>query len=203
MSNESPLKALKTFSIKTEEETVARFKQLRESVGIATDGQYLTELLDRYEQPQRVADRTKELEVHISSLEAALDEVKLERDTQRQRIAELEKSLAEAQSQANDNAQQADRLQLEHEKQLQELQLGEHQAVVSFTPDNLRVLDLVCARESKRRGQQWSRSHVINYFINARFVRGLLNGDLQSIPDSELRRLGVSLKSPGKEDFDL
>lgn len=201
--SDTTLKPLKTFSLKCEEETVDRFKHLKEELGFATDGQLMTALVDRFEQPQKVVDRTKELEAERDSLKAALEEVKLDRDALVRTNEELQQQLDAADARANSNAEAANQKQLEYEKQLADLQPKDNQAVISFTPDNLRVLDIVCARESKRRNQQWSRSHVINYFINARFVRGLLNGDLESVSDSELRKAGISLKRPGKEDFEL
>lgn len=201
--SDTTLKPLKTFSLKCEEETVDRFKHLKEELGFATDGQLMTALVDRFEQPQKVVDRTKELEAERDSLKAALEEVKLDRDALVRTNEELRQQLDAADARANSNAEAANQKQLEYEKQLADLQPKDNQAVISFTPDNLRVLDIVCARESKRRNQQWSRSHVINYFINARFVRGLLNGDLESVSDSELRKAGISLKRPGKEDFEL
>lgn len=203
MSNDNPLKPLKSITIKTEEDSVNRFNNLREAVGISTSGQFFTELLDRYEQPQRIGDRTRELEEQLQQLQTKYDGEKAINEQLNSQLEALRHQNEELQGTANSNAEEANRLQLEHERQLAELAPKENQVLISFTPDNLRVLDLVCTRESKRRGQQWSRSHVINYFINARFVRGLLNGDLQSIPDSELRRMGVSLKNPGKEEFDL
>lgn len=201
--SDTTLKPLKTFSLKCEEETVDRFKHLKEELGFATDGQLMTALVDRFEQPQKVADRSRELEAERDSLKAALDEVKLDRDALVRTNEELRQQLDAADARANSNAEAANLKQLEYEKQLADLQPKDNQAVISFTLDNLRVLDIVCARESKRRGQQWSRSHVVNYFINARFVRGLLNGDLESVSDSELRKAGISLKRPGKEDFEL
>lgn len=201
--SDTTLKPLKTFSLKCEEETVDRFKHLKEELGFATDGQLMTALVDRFEQPQKVVDRTKELEAERDSLKAALEEVKLDRDALVRTNEELLQQLDAADARANSNAEAANQKQLEYEKQLADLQPKDNQAVISFTPDNLRVLDIVCARESKRRNQQWSRSHVINYFINARFVRGLLNGDFESVSDSELRKAGISLKRPGKEDFEL
>lgn len=201
--SDTTLKPLKTFSLKCEEETVDRFKHLKEELGFATDGQLMTALVDRFEQPQKVVDRTKELEAERDSLKAALEEVKLDRDALVRTNEELRQQLDAADAQANSNAEAANQKQLEYEQQLADLQPKDNQAVISFTPDNLRVLDIVCARESKRRNQQWSRSHVVNYFINARFVRGLLNGDLESVSDSELRKAGISLKRPGKEDFEL
>lgn len=201
--SDTTLKPLKTFSLKCEEETVDRFKHLKEELGFATDGQLMTALVDRFEQPQKVVDRTKELEAERDSLKAALEEVKFDRDALLRTNEELRQQLDAADARANSNAEAANQKQLEYEQQLADLQPKDNQAVISFTPDNLRVLDIVCARESKRRNQQWSRSHVINYFINARFVRGLLNGDLESVSDSELRKAGISLKRPGKEDFEL
>lgn len=194
--NGTMLRALKSLTIKTEEETIERFKGLKEAVGVSTDNQLFMALIDRFEEPQRVADRTAELEGEIGRLKELLE---AEQAAGRRLAGELE----EARRTSNENAEEATRQQLEMEQRMAELTPKENQAVISFSADNLKVLDLVCARESRRRKQQWSRSHVINYFIDARFVRGLLNGDLESVSDADLRKLGVDLKRRGKEDFDL
>ena len=77
---ENIAKPLKKFTINTEEETVELFKRLKEQSGISTDGQFFAALVDRYEQLQRVADRTRELEIELSSANHALLNVQQERD---------------------------------------------------------------------------------------------------------------------------
>jgi hypothetical protein len=78
-------------------------------------------------------------------------------------------------------------------------ELKEGEIRVFILPDNLKALDFVCARESRRRRQNWSRSHVINHFIYNRFILGNCNGDLQSISDSDCRKMGISMKSRNSE----
>ncbi|MBQ9473283.1 MAG: hypothetical protein IJU81_02595 [Bacteroidales bacterium] len=191
-----PSKLLKTFSVKTEQDTIDRFHSLKEQSGVSTDSQFLEAVLDRFEQPQRLQDRTDQLQQRIDELTQLLD-------AQQQTGRQLQAQLDEAQRQAATDADAATLLRQQSEQRIAQLTPADNQALITFSPDNLRVLDLVCTRESQRRHQQWSRSHVINYFINARFVRGLLNGDLQSVPDADLWRLGINVGGKGKEDFEL
>lgn len=196
MEEENTLKPLKKFTVNTEEDTIARFKNLKEMSGISTDGQFFGALVDRYEQPQRVADRTRELQQKLDAANATI----AQKDSE---LADLRQQLATAQGDANKNAERANQLQLENEQRVAELTPGENQRVVSFTPDNIRVLEYVAARESRRRGQPWSISHVVNFFVYARFIKGMLNGDLGSVSDAELRKLGVNLKTKAKEAVEI
>lgn len=193
----SEIKPLTTFSLKVEEDYVKQFKQLQEAAGVATANMMFQELIDRYVEPLRVNDCTEALQQELALTKAQLDTSTSQLGDAAKRIAELEQQLLDLQQAANENARVAEAQMLAHEKQMSErVKLTEGQVVVDFVGDNLKVLDYVCARESRRRKQQWTRSHVINYFINARFVRGLLNGDLGSVSDGELRKLGVSLHAP-------
>lgn len=196
MEEENTLKPLKKFTVNTEEDTIARFKNLKEMSGISTDGQFFGALVDRYEQPQRVADRTRELQQKLDAANATI----VQKDSE---LADLRQQLATAQGDANKNAERANQLQMESEQRVAELTPGENQRVVSFTPDNIRVLEYVAARESRRRGQPWSISHVVNFFVYARFIKGMLNGDLGSVSDAELRKLGVNLKTKAKEAVEI
>ena len=201
--DENTPKTLKKYTVTTEEESIDRFKLLKEQSGIATDGQFFTALIDRYEQPQRVNDRTRELSEKADNLQHLLTEAEGVKSTQQQRISELERQLAEAEGRANQNAEATNRMQLEMDEKVANLTPKENQAVVTFTPDNMKVLEYVAARESKRRGQPWSISHVINFFIYARFIKGMLNGDLGSVGDAELRKMGINLKTKAKQAVEI
>lgn len=203
MENEGNIKKLASLTIKTEQEEVDRFARLKEELGIMTSGQLLTELLDRVMQPQRINDRTKELTEKADNLQQLLTEAESTKNTQLKRIADLEQQLAEAQATANHNAEAANATQLEMQQRIDGLTLKDNQRVVSFTNDNLQVLEYVAARESKRRKQEWSISHIINFFIYARFIKGMLNGDLGSVSDSELKKIGINLKIKAKEAVEI
>lgn len=210
MDEKTNIKTLSTLSIKTEPETVDRFNRLKEELNIMTSGQLLTEMLDRIEQPQRIADRTKELENQITVLQQQLaDSEKRSTDAAsvndqlESKIEGLQRQLEETTSKANHNAEVAEAQQMAFNKQLEDIKPKENQRVVTFTPDNLKVIELVAARESKRRKQAWSISHVINFFIFARFVKGMLNGDMEAVGDSELRKIGVSLKTKAREAVEI
>lgn len=197
---ENAIKPLKSKSINgIEAEYVDKFNRLKEQCGYTSDARFLQDMLDRFENPQRVEDRTRQLE---EELQAKVD-----------RIAQLEKELEQAQATVvtleQDNAEartaaaaelQAAKNEMEQYRADNDLKEGEIR--VFILPDNLKALDFVCARESRRRRQNWSRSHVINHFIYNRFILGNCNGDLLSISDTDCRRMGISLKAgKGEKSF--
>lgn len=197
---ENAIKPLKSKSINgIEAEYVDKFNRLKEQCGYTSDARFLQDMLDRFENPQRVEDRTRQLE---EELQAKVD-----------RIAQLEKELEQAQdtvvtlAQANAEARTAAAAELQAAKNEMEQyradnDLKEGEIRVLILPDNLKALDFVCARESRRRRQNWSRSHVINHFIYNRFILGNCNGDLLSISDTDCRRMGISLKAgKGEKSF--
>ena len=217
MSDEKVVKTLKSLTIKTEDETIERFNVLKEELGVATSGQMLTEMLDRMEQPQRIADHSKELQAEIDrqrqqaaewqnkyDAEHAINEgLQAENEKLHGKVDELTGQVEEERARANQNAVSADAHELELQQHIDDLTLKAGQQVVTFTEDNLKVIQYVAARESKRRRQPWSISHVINWIVYARFIKGMLNADLEAVSDGELRRMGVNLKTKAKEAVEV
>lgn len=194
---ENAIKTLKSKSINgIEAEYKDKFERLKEQCGYTSDARFFQDLLDRFENPQRVEDRTRQLEEElqakvdrIAQLEKELDEAKaailqMEADT---RTANEQHTAALDEARRNFDTYRADN------------ELKEGEIRVFILPDNLKALDFVCARESRRRRQNWSRSHVINHFIYNRFILGNCNGDLLSISDADCRKMGISMKSRNSE----
>lgn len=165
------------------------------------EGQVFEELVERYSRPIRTNEENA----------AKVEQLTAEAETLKARIAELEEQLASAEATANSNAETANAQQLEYEQRIQAMTdeaaskaLKETERVVSFIPDCLKAVEAVAARESKRRGQPWTVSHVINFFIDSRFIKGNLNGDLSALSDSECKKLGIALNlKPSKINVDL
>ena len=190
---ENAIKQLKSKSINgIEAEYKDKFERLKEQCGYTSDARFFQDLLDRFENPQRVEDRTRQLE---EELQAKVD-----------RLAQLEKELEQAQSTILQMEADTRTANEQHTAALDEArrnfdtyradnELKEGEIRVFILPDNLKALDFVCARESRRRRQNWSRSHVINHFIHNRFILGNCNGDLLSISDADCRKMGISLKA--------
>lgn len=157
-------------------------------------GSFIEMMIEEYARPRKLEDHHKELEGRIAELE--------------QQLAERGQQLEESERKANSNAESANQQQLEYEskmaalnQQLADGQLKENQHVVTFIPENWKALELVAARESRRRNQQWTPSHVVNFFVHSRFIKGELNGDLKSIDDSDLRKAGIKIEK--KQNFEI
>lgn len=177
-------------------ETLDIYNKIKIQLDAVTDAEAFTQILSRFYQPLKV---DAENVAKIKDLEQQLSAATAERE-------QLRQQLEESDARANHNAEEANRQQLEHESAMEALRaeseaknLKETQRVVDFVPDCLKAVEIVAARESKRRNQQWTVSHVINFFIHSRFINGDLNGDLKALSDDECRKNGIALKQPSKK----
>ena len=191
--SETAIKTPKSKSIHgIEPEYVDKFNNLKEQCGYTSDARFLQDMLDRFENPQRVEDRTAQLEEKLQAATDKVADLQRQLDEAQATIVTMEQDLAQARAAADKTAKQAQD-ELAEYRAAHDLRPDEYRVVI--LPDNLKALDFVCARESRRRRQNWSRSHVINHFIYNRFILGNCNGDLQSISDADCRRMGISMKS--------
>lgn len=195
--SENAIKPLKSKSINgIEAEYVDKFNHLKEQCGYTSDARFLQDMLDRFENPQRVEDRTRQLEEELQAKVDRIAQLEKELDEAKATVVTLEHDNAEARTAAAAELQAA-KNEMEQYRADNELKEGEIR--VFILPDNLKALDFVCARESRRRRQNWSRSHVINHFIYNRFILGNCNGDLLSISDTDCRKMGISMKTRNSE----
>lgn len=178
------------FSIRARQEDVDNFREIQHSLGDPTAAEVFSNVVTRYNMPLRTNEENARRVQHLEEENATLQKQVEERDTT---IESLRQRLADAEARANDNAQAADQQQLAYEKQLRDLALKDNQRVVAFLPDCLKAVEAVAERESQRRNQEWSVSHVINFFIHSRFIKGQLNGDLKSLSDAECKKLGIAV----------
>ena len=201
---DNKIRALAQLTVRCEEADRVRFDQFHEALGFSTKGETISAIFDRFELPQKVEDRTKELQEQLASATAEVERL-------RARNLELEHELATAvqdlELQKTDADRFADCSRQSSEEQQQQIAMLKQQleqareaahlpngnVVIAFTAENLAVLDYVCNRESHRRNAAWSRSHVINHFINSRFIKGELNGDLRSVSDSDIEKIRKTL----------
>lgn len=172
------------------QETLEQFAQIHEQLDSATESQTFEALVDRFYSPIK-ADKEQA---------AALDNMKQELLTLKSERDSLAAQLEEWQQTANQNAEALNAATLAHQNEVNALHeeaaakaLKETQRVVDFVPDVLKALEAVAARESKRRNQQWTVSHVINFFIDNRIIRGRVNGGIDSLSDKECKALGIEL----------
>ena len=164
---------------------------LEESFGRKVpDTEVFAEVMNRYYLPQK-------------QNQAASQQIQ-ERDTLiadlRQQLAEAQRQLEQARTDANTNAENANSQQLDYENRLQQLQqdvdsktLKEGEHVIAFRPGYFEVLQRVAELEGKRRNQPWTPADVIGFFTYSRFILGNLNGDLNALPDSECRKIEQQL----------
>lgn len=201
---DNKIRALAQLTVRCEETDRIRFDQFHDALGFSTKGETLAAIFDRFELPQRVEDRTGELQNEIDNLRRIVTELeknsadlKTENDKLRQDIDLANGVITEANnkycSENTDLQNTITRLQHEVDEARRAAHLPDGSAVIAFTAENLAVLDYVCNRESRRRNAAWSRSHVINHFINSRFIKGELNGDLRSVSDSDIEKIRKTL----------
>ena len=179
------------------QETLEQFAQIHEQLASATESQTFEALVERFYSPIR-AD--KEQADALEKLQQELLTLKSERDS-------LAAQLEEWQQTANQNAEALNAATLAHQNEVNALHeeaaakaLKETQRVVDFVPDVLKALEAVAARESKRRNQTWTVSHVINFFIDNRIIRGRVNGGIDSLSDKECKALGIDLGKKQKQE---
>ena len=198
--NEKTIGKIVPMSMRVYSEDRETYKKIKEELALPTDAQVFAQLIQTFYDPVKVKDETSELRKQLAELTDKNTALLAEKAQLEEGKSELERQLKEAEAQRNENAEAASRLQLEHEAEVESLKLKENQHVLSILPDNWTALELVAARETKRREKPWSVSHVVNYFVHFRFIKGSLNGDLKSLSDSELKAAGIE---PGKKVLDI
>lgn len=176
------------------------YKKIKDELALPTDAQVFAQLIQTFYDPVKVKDETAELRNRLAELTDKNTALLAEKALLEEGKSELERQLKESEAQRNENAEAASRLQLEHEAEMENMKLKENQHVLSILPDNWTALEMVAARDTKRREKPWSVSHVVNYFVHFRFIKGSLNGDLKSLSDSELKAAGIE---PGKKLLDI
>ena len=202
MSNK--IKPLSQLTVRCEEEDVQLFNKFHDQLGYATKGDTLQAILHRFEQPQVVEDHTQQLEAQLAESKNEIERLRDELLKQNTSAEKQKQDLELANSVINEAnnkylSENADlqntiaRLHYELDEARKAASLPDGSAVIAFTAENLAVLDYVCNRESRRRNTPWSRSHVINHFINSRFIKGELNGDLRSVSDSDIEKIRKTL----------
>lgn len=144
------------------------------------------------EEHNRLQAVCEELQQKCDELQSLCHEQKQEIESLTGDYSGMKSKCAELEQERNRYAEQTSfaELQLEQEREARHSEsMKENEIRIMMHADNLKALDYVANRESERRNQPWSRSHVINHFIFSRFIKGELNGDLRSIPDNVLERL--------------
>lgn len=202
MENDNQQRKIVPVSMRIYSDDREMYKRIKEETALPTDAQVFAQLVQTFYDPIRVKDETADLRRQLEEADAhAKEQADLIASLQAQAaehartIDDLQQQLTSAQNHA---AEEASRLQLEYEakeKALQESHAtkpGEYR--LSIPPDYYKALQLVAARESRRRSQPWTPSHVVSFFIYSRFIKGSLNGDLRSLTDQELQQAGIAMK---------
>lgn len=196
---------MKVISVKVDVADEERFHLIHEQLNNAALGQTFATLLDRFEQPLKIEDHNDRQRQEIERLHDELGRREEAIGKLTEQVDALTQQVEAGTAERNRYAQQtqAAELALENERQARTAEaMKADEYRIMLLPDTVKALDYVAHRESQRRKQAWSRSHVINHFIFARFVRGELNGDLRTIPDSDLKKMGISKRTPTQPTTD-
>lgn len=193
MENIDEKERITTLTLRVRQEDKEMFEEIRHTLGDPVHAEVFNNIVTRYNMPMRANE------------EAArrAEELKNELDQSAERIAQLTEQLAEAERRADENAAKAEHEREAFEAERARLEPGERQRLVDFLPHCLKAVEAVAAREGRRRGQAWTISHVINFFIQSRFIEGQLNGDLAALTDGECRRLGIEPKASRRKEIEI
>jgi hypothetical protein len=192
---------LEGWSCKLTKETKETLTELQNSGDFGTVNQMMETLIERYYSPIKSQDQSAkitELEAKIKELQELNSQTsgnndKVVSDLSGQ-IMSLRTALIESRS--NFDLVIAERNQLEQEliRALANGELPGNGRIIAIDPINWKILEFVADREGAKRNQPWTVDDVINYFIHFRFEKGSLNGDLKSVPDSEITKMKAELK---------
>jgi hypothetical protein len=177
------IEKIKPRSFQLSETNMELLEQVNKELGAATWNEVFTNLLQRFYDPIKVNDKNSE---EIKSLRASNEDLRANLRDKIQHEKDLQHDLDEMIKKFQDLSSE-----MEAEKSLssQKVKLSGNQVVFEIDKINMLVLREVAKREGERRDQNWSPSDVVNYFIESRFIKGDLNGNLKSLPDSVVDKL--------------
>ncbi|MDL2262503.1 hypothetical protein LJC11_03255 [Bacteroidales bacterium OttesenSCG-928-I21] len=175
---------LEVFSAKLTKETKLMLTDLRDSGGFKTWNALLENLYEAYMSP-RNADkenlkRIAELESENQRLVGILEENRAKTESISEVNTSLEVDYNELLSQFNELKDTVN--------------LPEDSYVLKIDKLNYRALQYVAEREGKRRKQNWTIDDILNYIIDARLIRGLLNAAIDSVPDIYVKKMIQEIK---------
>ena len=183
---------LEGWSCKLTKATKETLTELQNSGDFATVNQMMETLIERYYSPIKANDQSEK----ITELEKKLLEKKNLNNLSNENAKELEFQLNQTKEELEISISECEKLVKERDELEQKYinesvkaELPENGHVVVFDPINWEIVKFVAEREANKRKQPWTVDDVINYFIHFRFEKGTLNGDLNSVSDSEIKKI--------------
>ncbi|HPX58975.1 MAG TPA: hypothetical protein PK495_07530 [Bacteroidales bacterium] len=194
MSIEDKKEVLKTYSVRLSKQNKEALAELYESGDFRTQNQMFETLIENYFTPRLVnkenLKKIEELETALKGKEEEIADLEANK-TSLENItlsmtSQLEDKEKEFLKKAEVYAQEYLEMKLKemNDKFIIPIELGEL---------NYKLLSYVAEREGSKRKQNWKIGDVINYFIHTRFEKGLLNGDLESVPDNIVKAIKKEL----------
>lgn len=185
------LDKIRTCSFAISESNKQKLDRIYSELGSPTWNETFTNLVERFYDPIK-----KNEEVSNRADKLATDNKEL----QEQYKTLLQKN-NDLQSDLDSMVERYSKLSIEYEdyKNREQEKLSGDAVILHIDKINQRVLKEVAKRESITRKQSWSIDDIVNYFIDARFVRGMLNGGLSSLPDSLVKEIKKQEKEASHE----
>jgi chromosome segregation ATPase len=185
-------------TLKLYPDTLENFNRILAESESKSVNQFVETLLDRYENPRKI-DENNEKELIKTQQELAKAQEKI--CALEQKLAEnsnWETKLSEA-----DNQHKAEIDALRKEIFLLKSNLNDAENDVKTLSNNkidisqlnMEVLKYVAKREAGNRKYAVTISDIINFFIQKRFIKGELNGGLDSVPNNEIEKIKKQLNS--------
>jgi len=177
---------MKTLSIKLSDEIFDEFEKIysENEEKLRTKSLFLEELLNRFYEPVKNNKKTVE---ELESTKEKLQEAE-------SKLKEYEGKLQKVESNLQTESEKIKSLNVvnvELEKSLLTISELENRLKNSIELDDftLAVLNFIADRETKKYKREIKSEHVVKFFVENRFVKGSLNGGLNSISDSEVAKI--------------
>jgi chromosome segregation ATPase len=169
---------LVSYSAKITQENRDRLERIKEEMNLPTMNELFDNLIDRFYSPIKVNRENAQL---IEALKKQLEE---STETLHARNGEIQELTAWI----NTCESELEQLKSRKENTLLDL-LPPGATVLRLEPITIKILEYVAEIEGRRRKQEWHPEHVIDYFVHSRFIKGELNGNLNSVPDSAVAKI--------------
>ncbi|MDL2309036.1 hypothetical protein LJC53_05585 [Bacteroidales bacterium OttesenSCG-928-C03] len=200
MEQEEKSKLVKTVSMKLTPETHEMYKALYAELDPGTANEFMETILVRFRSPIEVNKenerKIKELQSHISELTEKIGKSEKDYSDYDRQISEKDAEIENLRLENENLRMTKTQLEREISELVEKHNLPEHCHIIDFDPLNEKVIQYVAARETKnRKGQNWSISDLINFYIDQWFVKGNPNGSLDNVSDRIIRELKKELQS--------
>jgi len=185
-------KVRQTKSYRLSAELITALDEYYEELGARDAEEFFQTILDQQYHPVKINEENVK---KVQALQKIVTDSETATEIYNKKLSDMEaKHNAEKESLQSEN----DRLKTEISELINRHKLPEYSKVITFEPLNYLCLQYVVNKftnQRKCKQEEWTPEMVINYFIVERLIKGTINGDIDSVPDSEIRKCKKQLEN--------